>query len=146
MDPITGIGLAAAVIQLVQFGINAAKACHEISQHGSTIEHTNADNTADHLMRLIKSVQQSLDNTGTQPAVFTKEEKDLIDLGRKSEDCAKRLQDELHKLQVPPHASPLKAARKAARSIWKRNAIVKIQEQLEGYRRLLETSLLYRLR
>lgn len=146
MDPVTGIGLAAAVVQLVQFSINAATTCQEIYQQGSTSDQIDADITAGHLERLTTSLQQSLRNTGTQSAGLSKEEKDLIDLGRKCEDCANKLQRELRKLQARPQASALEVARKAARSIWKKGSIVKIQEQLEGYRRILETSLLYRLR
>ena len=37
MDPITGIGLAASVVQLVQFGTSAAKTCRQIYQQGSTL-------------------------------------------------------------------------------------------------------------
>ncbi|KAL8715686.1 MAG: hypothetical protein Q9225_006314 [Loekoesia sp. 1 TL-2023] len=145
MDPVTGIGLAAAVVQLVQFSIDAASTCQEIYQQGSTTDHADAHFTAGHLERLTTSLQQSLHNTGTQSAALSREEKDLLELGRKCEECAKKLQRELSKLQAQPRASALEVARKAARSIWKKGAIVKIQEQLESYRKLLETSLLYRL-
>lgn len=146
MDPITGIGLAASIVQLVHFGILAAKACQEIYQHGSTTEHTSADAAAGLLASLTGSVQQALHHTRTQSAVLSTEETDLIDLARKCADCAKKLQHELRKLQAQQQASHLEAVRKAARSIWKKITIVKIQEELEGYRRILETSLLYRLR
>lgn len=140
MDPITGISLAASIVQLVHFGISSAKAFQEIYQHGSTTEYTSADVTAGLLASLTNSVQQSLHNTKTQGTVLSAEEKELIDLARKCEDCVNKLQDELRKLQVQPQVSHLKAVRKAARSIWKKNAIIKIQEELEGYRRVLETS------
>ena len=146
MDPITGIGLVASVLQLVQFSINAAQTCHQIYQQGSTSEHTDAAYTANHLADLTKSLQDSLNNAGTSKSALSKEEKDLVDLGRKCEDCANKLQHELRKLQARPQASALEAARKAARSIWKKGSIAKIQEQLDGYRGTLETSLLYRLR
>ena len=146
MDPITGIGLAASIVQLVHFGISAAKACQEIYQHGSTTEYTSADVAAGHLASLTNSVQQSLHNTRTQSAVMSTEENDLIDLARKCEVCAQKLQHELRKLQAQQQASHLEAVRKVARSIWKKTTVVKIQEELEGYRRILETSLLYRLR
>lgn len=146
MDPITGIGLVASIVQLVQFGISTAETFQEIYQHGSTTEHIGADITAGHLASLSDSVQQSLLTTRTQSAVLSKEESDLIDLARKCNDCANILQYELRKMQAQPQASHMKTVRKAARSIWKKNAIVKIQEQLEDYRRTLETSLLYRLR
>lgn len=146
MDPITGIGLVASIMQLVQFGISAAKSCQEIYQHGSTTEHAGAADTAGHLTSLTNSVQHSLHTARTQSAVLSKEENDLIKLARKCEDCAKKLQSELCKLQSQPGASHVEALGKAVRSIWKKNTIVKIQEQLEGYRGILEFSLLNQLR
>lgn len=138
MDPITGIGLAASVVQLIHFGISAAKTCQEIYQRGSTTEHIDVDDAAGLLASLTNSVQQSLHSSKMQSAVLSKEENELIDLARKCEDCATKLQHEVRKMQAEPQASHLKAMRKAARSIWKKNSIVKIQEQLEGYRRTLE--------
>ena len=34
MDPVSGVGLVAAVVQLVHTGIKIAKACHEIYEKG----------------------------------------------------------------------------------------------------------------
>ncbi|KAL8724123.1 MAG: hypothetical protein Q9181_006974, partial [Wetmoreana brouardii] len=145
MDPIAGISLAASVVQLVDFSIKAAKTCQNIYQQGSTSDYIDADYTASHLAYLSTSLQQSLNDTGARSAALSREEKDLKDLARKCEDCAGKLQHKLRKLQTQPQASALEVARKAARSIWKKNDIAKIEEQLEGYRRLLETALLYRL-
>lgn len=146
MDPVTGIGLAASVIQLVNFSIDAVRTYRELYQHGSVSEYSNLDYTTCHLASLTKSLQQSLQSSGTRSLALTREEKDLIDLGRNCEDCAHRLQHELRRVQTQPRASALEAARKAARAIWKGNSIRKIQEQLETYQSTLETSLLYRLR
>lgn len=146
MDPVTGIGLAASVVQLVQFSINAAKTCQQIYQEGSTNEHLDAGFTTNQLANLSSSLRQSLAKDDTQSSSLSREEKQLRDVAQKCEDSANKLQHELCKLQTLPQASALAAARKAARSIWKKNSIVKIREQLEGYRTVLETSLLYQLR
>ena len=60
MDPITGIGLAASVIQLVKFGIDAVKKCGEVYQQGSVSEYSNIDYTTGHLASLTESLQQFL--------------------------------------------------------------------------------------
>ena len=146
MDPVTGIGLAASVVQLVQFSINAAKTCQQIYQKGSTNELLHADFTTNQLTNLTSSLQQSLAKHDTQSSSLSREEKQLLDVAHKCEGSANELQHELRKLQTPPQASALAVARKAARSIWKKNSIVKIQEQLNGYRTVLETSLLCQLR
>lgn len=146
MDPITGIGLAASVIQLVTFSIDAVKICQEVYQRGSASEYSNLDHTTSHLASLTNSLQRHLQGSGTRSQTLTSEEEDLVNLARKCEGCAKTLQRELRKLHTQPRASALDAARKAARAIWKKSSIAKIQGQLESYRKTLETSLLSRLR
>ncbi|KAI4216048.1 MAG: hypothetical protein LQ351_001544 [Letrouitia transgressa] len=96
MDPITGIGLVASVIQLVHSGINAAKACQQIYQQGSTKDLANVASTANYLTDLTSSLQQSLYSTETQSTSLSQEESNLIDLAWKCEKCADKLQHELH--------------------------------------------------
>ena len=146
MDPITGIGLAASVIQLLTFSIQAVTTCREVYEQGSVKEHRDLDYTTGHLASLTRSLQQSLQSSGTRSRTLSREEKDLLDLGRKCEDCANELQRELSKLKTRKHASTLEAARLATRAIWKRSTINKIQKDLEKYQSTLEISLLSRLR
>ena len=146
MDPVTGIGLAASVIQLVTFSIDAVKVCREVYQQGSVTEYSNLDYTTGHLAGLTDLLQQALQKSPTPALAHTKEEKDLIDLALKCQDCAKKLQKELGKLQTQRRASALQATRQAARAIWKRSSIDKTHKQLQAYQSTLETSLLSRLR
>lgn len=146
MDPITGIGLAASVIQLLTFSIQAVTICREVYEQGSVKEHRDLDTTTGHLASLTRSLQQSLQSSGTWSRTLSREEKDLLDLGRKCEDCANELQRELSKLKTRKHGSTLEAARLAARAIRKRSTINKIQKDLEKYQSTLEISLLSRLR
>ncbi len=147
MDPITGIGLAASVIQLVTFGISAAKTCREIYEQGVLGDHSQVEYVASHLASLTVSIQQSLRNSNTQSLVLSKEERELVDLSRRCEGCALKLQHELQRLQTSKtRISVVLAASKAARALWKKNTIEQVQKQLESYRSTLEISLLNRLR
>ena len=146
MDPITGIGLAASVIQLVTFGISAAKTCREMYEQGVLGDYSQVDYVAKHFASLTVSMQQSLRNSNTQSLVLSKEEQELVDLSRRCEDCALKLQHETARLQTKPRTSIVLAASKAARALWKKNSIEKIQRELESYRSTLEMSLLSRLR
>ena len=146
MDPITGVGLAASVIQLLTFSIDAVKTCREVYQKGSVGDHSNLDYTTGHLAGLTISLQQSLQSSGTRSRVLTGEEKDLVKLARKCEDCAKTLQKELDKLRTQSGASTLKAVQLTVRAIRKKITIDKINQQLQAYQSTLETSLLSRLR
>lgn len=145
MDPVTGIGLVASVLQLLEFSIGAARTCQQIYQQGSTSENADAEHVADQLASLTGSLQQSL-NDAQPKSALSKEEKELVDLGRKCEDCANKLQHELRKLKTSSQPSALETARIAFRSIRKRDSIIKIQNQLDEYTKTLETSLLMRIR
>ena len=147
MDPITGIGLAASVIQLVTFGISAAKTWREIYEQGVLGDHSQVEYVANHLASLTVSIQQSLRKSNTRSLVLSKEERELVDLSRRCEGCALKLQHELHEgIALQPRNSVVLAAKKAARALWKKNSIEQIQKQLESYRSTLEISLLNRLR
>lgn len=146
MDPITGIGLAACVVQLVTFGIQTVKTCQQVYDKGSVSELTNLDDTSGHLARLSNSLQQSLQGSSKGFQALSGDEKDLVDLGRKCQDCADKLQQKLRKLQTERRASVLVAVKQGVRTIWRRNSIDKIQKELLAYQSTLETSLLNRLR
>ena len=148
MDPITGIGLAASVIQLVSFGIGAAKTCIEIYEQGVSADYNQVDYVASHLASLTVSIQQSLQTPTTVSPCLSDEERELIELSRRCQSTAQRLQCEIQelRLQTKPRNSVVSAASKAARALYKKNPIEQIQKQLENYRSTLETSLLSRLR
>ncbi|KAG8530111.1 uncharacterized protein KY384_005593 [Bacidia gigantensis] len=147
MDPVTGVGLVASIAQLIQFGIATAKACHEIYEKGSTSENINIDETTIHLSNLSSSLQRSIKELGAGKTVssLSEEEKELLNLGQKCEETAKKLHDEVNKLKARPSGSKREAAGIFARSIWKKGSISRLKERLESYRRLLETSLLFKL-
>ena len=145
MDPITGIGLAASVIQLVTCGISAAQTCKEFYEKGALDDLSQVDYVANHLGSLTVSIHQSLQKHPSRSLGLSKEEKELLDLSQKCRNCSQKLQHELQKLRGSRNSIVL-AASKAARALWKRNSIEKIQRELENYRSTLETSLLSRLR
>ncbi|KAI4136525.1 MAG: hypothetical protein LQ341_005570 [Variospora aurantia] len=145
MDPVTGIGLVAAVAQLISFSVDIVKTVREVYEQGSVGRYNNLEYTSDHLSSLTKVLQQSLRNIGPQSPTLTSTERDLIDISRKCDQCAQGLQRELYKLHSHPHSSFLAATRRATRAVWKRPKIEEISKQLDNYRSALETSLLFRL-
>ncbi|KAL8962725.1 MAG: hypothetical protein Q9193_000912 [Seirophora villosa] len=144
MDPVTGVGLVAAVAQLITFSVDVTKTLQEVYEHGSVDRYKDVEYTSNHLQSLTQSLQQSLQGSSAQHPTVTSAERDLVDLSRKCEDCAKALQHELGKLHSQPHSSVRAAARQAARAVWPRK-IEEIRKQLDHYRSSLETSLLFRL-
>ena len=146
MDPVTGIGLAASVIQLVTFSIQVVGTVREVYEQGSVTRYDDLSNTTDHLGNLTQSLQQCLPTASRQMTALSKDEKDLLDLGRKCQKCAQKLRHELQKLQSQPQSSKLTAARIALRAVRKSSEIEGISKALSAYRATLETSLLHSLR
>ncbi|KAL8792379.1 MAG: hypothetical protein Q9195_004992 [Heterodermia aff. obscurata] len=144
MDPVTGVGLAASVIQLVLFSIESVKTVREIYERGSIGRNGDTAYIANHLTDLTRSLQQSLQSSSKSSAL-SKDERDLLDLSRQCEECAQKLQRELGKLQSQPRSSVSAAIRITARAVWMKRKIEEISKRLEAYRSTLETSLLHRL-
>ncbi|KAL8900412.1 MAG: hypothetical protein Q9207_005714 [Kuettlingeria erythrocarpa] len=132
MDPITGIGLAAAVVQLVSVGIETVKTCQQVYDKWSISELNNLDETSGHLARLTRSLQQSLQGSSKGPQTLSTDEKDLVDLGRKCQDCADKLQRKLRKLQTQRRTSVLVAVKQGVRVIWEKNSIEKKSRRVAG--------------
>ena len=146
MDPISGISFAASIVQLVHFSIVTAKTVHEISQRGSSSDTAHTKDIATQLSSLTVSVQKSLQDAQTPKRALTKDEKELIEVGKKCENIATKLQKELEKLEVESSGSKLSGVKIVAMTILKKGKIEKMMDDLEGMRRVLETGLLVTLR
>ena len=144
MNPVSEINLAASVIQLMKFGFETLHTIRELHQHESINSYDDVKYTTNHLNNLTESLQHSLQGSNTQ--LLSKEEKNLIDLNRRCQDCAFKLQHELRKLRPTSHPSTLMLIQKVARAIWKKDKIEEIKIQLTSFQSTLETSLLHRLR
>lgn len=70
MDPVTGIGLVAAVIQLVKFGVDTVDTIRQVYQQGSASKYDDVEYTTNHLADLTRSLQQSL--KGSAPVGLSK--------------------------------------------------------------------------
>jgi len=145
MDPVTGIGLVASVVQLVTFGIGTASTIRDVYQRGSVSSYEDVEYTTGHLSKLTGSLQQSLQSSNTHFSALTRDEKDLIEIGEKCEQCAHKLQHELRKLNSQARSSVLAATRITFRAMRKKSKIEEINKQLANYKSTLETSLLHRL-
>ncbi|KAG8533564.1 uncharacterized protein KY384_001304 [Bacidia gigantensis] len=146
MDPFTGISLAASVVQLIDFGIKAAKTCHGLYEHGSSRDFDDVEIKLSHLDTLTESLKSSLpDMDAGEVAALSKEEKEMRQIALKCEDCSGKLRQEVSKLRPKTRKSSLKTAKKFIRASWKRREILRMQEKLESWKSLLESSLLNRL-
>lgn len=133
MDPVAALGLVVNVIQIVTFSIQTVKVCQEVYQKGSTSKYNDLGDSAGDLANLTNSLQQSLQSPGARSGPLTKDDTELVELGRKCQDYANKLQKELGKLETQQRLSRLAAARVAVRTIFKRNNIDRIHKELQAY-------------
>ena len=145
MDPVTGISLTAAVLHLLNFGIHTVTTIREVYEQGSIGRYDDLDDTTHRLGECTLFLQQSLQNSNPPSSAIAKEDKELLDLGRKCEKCAQELQYQLRKLQSQPRSSVLNAMKGVARAVWKKDKIEQIDKQLKTYQSTLDISLLLRL-
>ena len=95
MDPVTGIALAASVIQIVTFSIDTVKTLKDVYESGSVSRYDDVGHTTKQLASLTESLQADVQKSSPQKSLLNKEERDLIDLAGKCEDCAQKLQREV---------------------------------------------------
>ena len=147
MDPVSGIGLASSIIQIVTFGVQLASAGKNVYRQGSVSQYDDLDYTTNHLSGLTQSLQKALQSPGGQSMALNEAEQNLMNLGHKSEHCAQELLNELRKLQPQqPDSSKLEAAQIAFRAFRKSRHIRRVAESLSSFQATLEFSLLYDLR
>ena len=145
MEPFAAVGFTAAVVQLLDFSIKAAKTVKQVRERGSSSNVENTDYIASHLSSLSDSVQTKLQLSGIHQTLSA-EENELLEIGRKCGECSRKLQTELEKLKATDGARSVDRLKVAARTIWRKGDIEKLQDKLENTRQVLETRLLYTLR
>ncbi len=145
MDPVTGISLTASVLHLLKFSIDTVTTIREVYEQGSIGRYNDLNETTGRLEECTRSLQQSLQNSNPPSSALAKEDKELLELGRKCEKCAQELQHQLRKLQSQPRSSVMDAMKGVARAVWKKDKIERIDKQLKTYQSILDTSLLLRL-
>ena len=144
MEPITAVGFAAAVVQLLHFSIKSVETLKQVREKGSSADVDTADYLASQISRLSESVRTSLQLDEIH-RTLSSDEKNLLNIGSNCRDCSEELLDELQKLKLDDDARPLQRIKIGAKTILKKERIVKLQEQLGGYREVLESGLLFRL-
>ncbi|KAG8532445.1 uncharacterized protein KY384_002322 [Bacidia gigantensis] len=144
MDPITAIGLTAAVVQLLDFSIKAAKTVKEVRDRGSSTDVEDTDHVASHLSSLSESVKSSLQLSSIHRSL-SGEEKELLEISNKCQECSRKLQEQLNKLKLNDDAKTSDRLKVVARTLFKKDSIATMQEKLDGFRRVLESRLLLRL-
>jgi hypothetical protein len=147
MDPLTALGLAAAVVQFVDFGVEIFHKSNEIlhSASGASVENASIKITTLDLQLLLEKIRNS------QPRIPPGSDvpAEQISLNSLVESC-NELGDELLKLvrdmSAGPEAGKWKSLAAALSSVWSRKRIQETANLLERYQKQLNMNLLVSLR
>lgn len=142
MDPLTAFSLACGVIQVLDFSTKVLSQCREIYKNGSLSENESTESMVEHLTTLRADLQPSTTATGAQTAG----DKELMQLADRCSGMAKELVAELGELKVGRGDSRWKAGRVVFRGLRKRGPVERLQRDLDGCRRVLDTKVLADLR
>jgi hypothetical protein len=145
MDPITALALACNVTQLIEHGIDAAKACKEIYEKGSL----DNNNLIEQYTDAISASNVDLDTAlRALPRPTGRHHTKLLDLAKDCAATSTELRRILAQLKLSKSQGNKRiggAFKVTLKSIWKRGAIEKLQQTLETQDRALQSGLLKEL-
>jgi hypothetical protein len=147
MDPVTAVGLASSVVQLLMFASGLLHKSKEI--YNSADGATNTGNELDIVARTLAELSDQIimkQSTAFSCDVQSKTEKQLQQLCEKSRDVSSSLMDALEKVKQGSNSTHWRSFRQALRFVWNESKIKTLAAQIEQYRREIDTTLLVSLR
>ncbi|CZR56317.1 uncharacterized protein PAC_06205 [Phialocephala subalpina] len=146
LDPLTALGLASNIIQLVQFTSDLVSKSREYydSADGALVEQLELEAITKNLQKLSKDlVVPDLTSGGSK---VTKTEQQLSELCKGCRDVSKELLIIIQGLKSEGSHSRWSSFRQALKSVWNEDKIKALEERLDRYRRQIDTTLLISLR
>lgn len=134
MEPFTALGLAAAIVQFVEFGCKLLSTTREIhiSSQGLSKDHETLDGICSDLCFLVDELDEAADVvSGNKQGI--QEEVALQQLSKACKNTALELQDIIKKLYRTPGGS-IASLRQALRVTWGARKVSDVETRLKEYR------------
>ncbi|KAI9658091.1 MAG: hypothetical protein M1821_002751 [Bathelium mastoideum] len=143
MDPLTALGLACNVMQVISFAHETISLCKRLYRNGSS----NPDLVyhASHLSILSSNLQVSINDAARQGSSLNQQRKELQAIANECYHASTALQVELEQVANPSVGSYRMAIRATLKTIWRQNSLDKLEKNMVAIQRLLETKLLGQL-
>ena len=145
MDPLTVLGLASNVIQLLDAAANAFTICHEIYKMGSSIEDSRMAYTSDQLYRCYFTLNDSLKKEAVAGSKILSGGVVLQDLGLQCCETAGALHAELESLRKSPGGFR-ETVSIAIMKRRKAKKIAQLKARLDEYQKVLDSRVLMDIR
>lgn len=142
MDPISGVGLAANVLQFVDFCAKLVSKGNAIfkSTSGTLEEHAQVETVSRRLQELARDLETSI---SSRPG---NDEQHLVAICQACVGIAGDLRDKLSRLTVMGQRTRFKSFRQALKSVWQKEELEALTSKLQLFRGELNTSLLVSMR
>lgn len=147
MDPITALGVAGSIVQLVDFGIKVVSKGNKIyySGDGSTAENHDLENVANDLVLIQNRLRQSLYPLGVY-GPLSEDEQALGDIGAVSSQVAEALLEQLNKAKAQGRFRRWKSLRQAVKSVSSKSQVEDLARRLVMLRDQFNLRILVRLK
>lgn len=142
MDPVSAIGLAANILQFIEYSCRIISDAKEIYQstHGATAENIELQGVAENLSSLSASMIQPAKST---PEPISQAEQKIYELASSSKALADELLATIQGLQISgSRHRKWRSFRQALNTVWKKDKIGDLQKRLEMIRRHLSIHIL----
>jgi Skp family chaperone for outer membrane proteins len=145
MDPLTALGVASNVIQIVDFSSRILSRTQEIyrSRDGRLQEHVILDDAATNLLELVTDLQNIQVPKRKQQ---TTADGQLVQLRNECKTVAQELHNLLEQAKIQGDHRKWQSVYQAIKSVYSENKIASVQLKLDGIRKRLDTVLLVTLR
>jgi len=144
MDPISSLGLASNVIQIIDFTGRIISHTHEISHSAEGVleSHTFLEDAANNLSELY----QELAKNNTKSTKLSEADRQLLKLRRECQDVTKNLIDLLNCVKNQNPHDKWQSVRQAILCMWSQKDILAHETKLDSIRKQIGTALLCSLR
>jgi uncharacterized protein Yka (UPF0111/DUF47 family) len=127
MDPITAVGFAASILNLIDYSHKVITGTIEVFKSGSTSQNV-------HISEIIDDLEDTAAELSKWPPGKSNHEKDLRQLSVSCQELAQRLINLLARLTTTPGKSKWMSVKVALRSMRKDGEVEELEKQLDKYR------------
>jgi hypothetical protein len=148
LDPASAIGLAASVVQLVDFTKGLLTQAHELykSSDGSLVKNSDIRNVSLSFQRLVWDLKSKARPIETLDVCADQAEIQLRELCRGANSAIAPLVNAVEKLKLGPKSHAWDSLLVAFKSVMKEDEIEELERRLDRYRKQIDTTLLFSLR
>ena len=145
LDPMSALGLACNIIQIVDFSLEAVAKFRELYKDGASSENRELEDMTIRLKDLRADLNIVSPTTRESKPLFI-DDKELEALADECCKTADELTAELDTLKISGPHKKRQAVPKFFRSIRRKSVVEGIQRKLDGYQKVLDTRILVNLR